>query len=98
MNTTDYYIEPVDQQYYSIIYVALIVGLFITVFIRTLTFFFMCMRTSIKLHNQIFYRVLRAPTIIFDSNPVGRILNRFARDIGTIDEATPATAYDLNLV
>ena len=35
---------------------------------------------------------------MFDNNPVGRILNRFSRDLGIIDEVLPATAFDLNLV
>ena len=35
--------------------------------------------------------VLHAPVFFFDSNPVGRILNRFSRDIGCMDEVLPKT-------
>ena len=99
-NSTDapYDPEKVDEQWYSIIYTILIVALFISVFIRSITFFMMCMKASIELHNRIFYQILRFPIHFFDNNPVGRILNRFSRDLGTIDEQMPATAYDLNLV
>ena len=33
--------------------------------------------------------VLKAPVLFFDTNPVGRILNRFSRDIGIMDELLP---------
>ena len=37
------------------------------------------------LHNQMLQQLLRAPVSFFDSNPVGRILNRFSKDIGVLD-------------
>ncbi|GMP24495.1 hypothetical protein CsSME_00001743 [Camellia sinensis var. sinensis] len=29
--------------------------------------------------------VLRAPMLFFHTNPIGRVINRFARDVGDID-------------
>ena len=34
---------------------------------------------------------LQAPFLFFDSNSLGRILNRFSKDIGQLDEQLPRT-------
>lgn len=38
--------------------------------------------------------VLKAPVFFFDTNPSGRILNRFSRDIGIMDELLPDVFVD----
>ena len=35
--------------------------------------------------------VLQAQVLFFDLNPIGRILNRFSKDIGCLDEVLPKT-------
>lgn len=81
-----------------VIYSSLIAVLFVCAILRSVTFFAICMRASIRLHNRIFVRLLRAPIAFFDSNPAGRILNRFAKDLGVIDEKIPFVAYDFSVV
>ncbi|CAG0894912.1 unnamed protein product [Darwinula stevensoni] len=39
-----------------------------------------------KLHGNCLRNVLRSSQTFFDTNPVGRILNRFSQDISTVDE------------
>jgi ABC-type multidrug transport system fused ATPase/permease subunit len=41
-----------------------------------------------------FKGVLYAPMRFFESQPVGRVLNRFAKDQSTIDDLFPATLFD----
>ncbi|KAJ0980468.1 hypothetical protein J5N97_008723 [Dioscorea zingiberensis] len=38
-----------------------------------------------RLHDAMLNSVLRAPMLFFHTNPIGRIINRFARDIGATD-------------
>ena len=42
-----------------------------------------------SLHDVVLERVLRSPIDFFDRNPVGRILNRFAKDLSTLDGELP---------
>ncbi|KAG2462234.1 AB1C protein, partial [Polypterus senegalus] len=44
---------------------------------------------SRTLHKRLLGNVLRSPMLFFDTTPTGRIVNRFAKDIFTIDEAIP---------
>lgn len=37
------------------------------------------------LHNKLLTHILRLPKSFFDTNPAGRVLNRFSRDIETMD-------------
>ncbi|XP_055020449.1 ATP-binding cassette sub-family C member 4-like [Boleophthalmus pectinirostris] len=41
-----------------------------------------------------FSAVLRSPVRFFDINPIGRILNRFSKDIGQMDSMLPITFVD----
>ena len=45
--------------------------------------------SSKKLHNNILKNLLRSPMLFFDITPIGRILNRFAKDIDVIDVLLP---------
>uniref|UniRef100_A0A8C8BA77 Canalicular multispecific organic anion transporter 1 n=1 Tax=Otus sunia TaxID=257818 RepID=A0A8C8BA77_9STRI len=47
------------------------------------------MRASGVMHQQLLSNILRVPVSFFDTTPTGRIVNRFAKDIFTIDETIP---------
>lgn len=38
-----------------------------------------------RLHDTMLQSVLRAPMLFFQTNPIGRVINRFAKDLGDID-------------
>ncbi|XP_058507568.1 canalicular multispecific organic anion transporter 1 [Solea solea] len=44
------------------------------------------------LHSSLLNNILRAPMLFFDTTPIGRVVNRFAKDIFTVDEVIPMTA------
>ena len=54
----------------------------------------MALKAAVGLHNAMLAAVLRAPVLFFDSNPIGRILNRFSKDMGFVDDMLPMTFYD----
>uniref|UniRef100_A0A8C4I473 ATP-binding cassette, sub-family C (CFTR/MRP), member 3 n=1 Tax=Dicentrarchus labrax TaxID=13489 RepID=A0A8C4I473_DICLA len=48
-----------------------------------------------KLHYNLLTNKLHTPQSFFDTTPIGRIINRFSKDIYVIDEALPATVLML---
>nr|XP_057941813.1 ATP-binding cassette sub-family C member 4-like isoform X2 [Doryrhamphus excisus] len=61
---------------------------------RSLVIFHGLVRSTQTLHNRMFNAVLRTPVSFFDLNPIGRILNRFSKDIGQMDSMLPLTFVD----
>ena len=61
----------------------------ITALCRCFLFFYGLVNCSSNLHMAMLTSLLKAPVHFFDRNPVGRILNRFANDIGSMDEVLP---------
>ncbi|XP_043284648.1 probable multidrug resistance-associated protein lethal(2)03659 [Venturia canescens] len=88
------YERPLDTNTCIYIYSAVTVIAIILVLMRSVSFFDMCMRASIKLHDRMFRSISRASMYFFNTNPSGRVLNRFARDMGSIDESLPMTMFD----
>uniref|UniRef100_A0A182F1W1 Uncharacterized protein n=1 Tax=Anopheles albimanus TaxID=7167 RepID=A0A182F1W1_ANOAL len=60
-------------------------------FLCTLFLYIGALGASKALHKTLLVRVMRAPlTSFFDITPVGRVLNRFSKDIDTTDSDLPA--------
>jgi ABC-type multidrug transport system fused ATPase/permease subunit len=57
----------------------------------TLFVYFAGYIASKKLHILILSGVLHAPMSFFDTTPIGRIINRFAKDIDSIDSSLPSS-------
>lgn len=38
-----------------------------------------------RLHDSMLNSILRAPMVFFHTNPIGRVINRFSKDLGDID-------------
>jgi len=67
-------------------------GLVASCFIRESTIFGVALRTSTKMHLAMCERVLRANILFFDSNPIGRIITRFSKDMAVLDLIAPSVS------
>lgn len=71
------------------VYTAFILGSVFITSIRSMFFFKVCMTASKVLHDTMFGCILAATMRFFDTNPSGRVLNRFSKDMGAVDEQLP---------
>ncbi|XP_029465938.1 canalicular multispecific organic anion transporter 1 [Rhinatrema bivittatum] len=67
----------------------------IFVFLGAFLFAAGAIRASRLLHVQLLQNILHVPMHFFDTTPSGRIINRFAKDIFTIDETIPVSFRSL---
>lgn len=56
---------------------------------RETTIFSIFLRTTTNMHRAMTEKVLRANILFFDSNPIGRILTRFSKDMAVMDLICP---------
>lgn len=79
----------------TIAYYSIVVALSIVVtIIAPLTFYYWCIKAGTTMHHKMFNNIIHSPMRFFNTNASGRILNRFARDIGILDESIPVTILD----
>lgn len=87
--------EIYDRNIDILIFSALIIATVLLTFGRSFMFFNVAMRASRRLHDLMFAGITRATMFFFNTNPSGRILNRFSKDLGQIDELLPFTMIDV---
>lgn len=76
------------------IYSGIMVFLLIVTSARSIVFSNICVAASRNLHNNMFRGLISTPMKFFDDNPVGRIINRFTKDLGSVDETLPRAILD----
>uniref|UniRef100_T1GCD0 ABC transmembrane type-1 domain-containing protein n=1 Tax=Megaselia scalaris TaxID=36166 RepID=T1GCD0_MEGSC len=89
--------EPTELTTYQCLYIygiLILCVVFMTV-LRGYMFFSICMRASKVLHNRMFKSILNATMRFFDTNPSGRILNRFSKDMATLSGLSTIRARGL---
>ncbi|KAF8150782.1 ABC transporter [Crassisporium funariophilum] len=74
-----------SQGFYMGIYAGLGVSQAIASFLMGATFAMLTYFASQRLHKDSIKRVMHAPMSFFETTPLGRIMNRFSKDIDTID-------------
>ncbi|CAG7734589.1 unnamed protein product [Allacma fusca] len=61
----------------------------VVVFLATASMILGSLKAAKLLHNNMLRRILRAPMSFFETTPLGRILNRFSKDVDVADEVFP---------
>ena len=54
-------------------------------------FYYLLLKAAENLHNKMTTTTLHAPVLFFDTTRAGRILNRFSKDVGSMDDVLPAS-------
>ncbi|XP_014467782.1 PREDICTED: probable multidrug resistance-associated protein lethal(2)03659 isoform X2 [Dinoponera quadriceps] len=86
--------SPLSRQAYIYIYTGVTVLTIVITLVRSFSFFWACMRASRRLHDNMFRCISRATMRFFNTNTSGRVLNRFSKDMGAVDELLPIALID----
>lgn len=71
------------------IYIGMILALAVSAFLCYIVLFYGTIRAAKKLHERLLYSIMKSPLSFFDTTPTGRILNRFSKDVESIDQEIP---------
>uniref|UniRef100_A0A3B4AHS5 Cystic fibrosis transmembrane conductance regulator n=1 Tax=Periophthalmus magnuspinnatus TaxID=409849 RepID=A0A3B4AHS5_9GOBI len=88
-------VTPTSAYYIIYIYVATSESVLALGFFRGLPLVHTLLTVSKRLHEQMLSAVLRAPMAVLNTMKTGRIMNRFTKDMATIDDMLPLVLFDL---
>ncbi|CAH0405949.1 unnamed protein product [Chilo suppressalis] len=80
---------------YLIIHGCLVLVCILLTKLRVFPFVALCIDASKNLHNFMFSTMIKGIMRFFDTSSSGRILNRFTKDMGALDEILPRTLLDV---
>ncbi|XP_065155853.1 multidrug resistance-associated protein 1 isoform X1 [Atheta coriaria] len=89
MNNANGTVNTEKRDLYLGVYGALGIGQALSMFIAALTLFVGALRAARQLHDYVLTNAMRTPLAFYDVTPIGRILNRFSKDIDTVDTVLP---------
>ena len=78
--------EDVNSSYYLSVYAVLGLTFMLITLLREGILFTGSLTASKRIHSQLMERVARAKFRFFDSTPLGQIMNRFSKDIESVDQ------------
>ncbi|XP_060566083.1 ATP-binding cassette sub-family C member 5-like, partial [Ruditapes philippinarum] len=81
--------DPISYDTYFTVYIASLAGIIFLQLFKSFIAAKTAITASNKLHEICLDKVVKAPMSFFDSNPVGRILNRFSKDLDEGDVFIP---------
>ncbi|CAH1738398.1 unnamed protein product [Aphis gossypii] len=78
-----------------IVFAAITFSIILATLAESILLVSVCTTASTSLHNQMFNAITRSTINFLNTNSSGRILNRFSKDIGLIDEILPNILVDV---
>ena len=92
--------DAADQTDFDIVATVVVISAAVVVLaiFRAYYSFGLTLKASSTLHDRMAASVLRAKIEFFDTNPLGRILNRFSADVGICDEKLPQSLLDVFVI
>ncbi|KAG0276411.1 hypothetical protein BGZ95_007580 [Linnemannia exigua] len=85
------------KSHYIGAYLGFALSQLILVFLAAMMMSYTIVKTANVMHDDAFKRVLFSPLAFFDTTPLGRIINRFSRDVDTLDNVLWSTMYEFTI-
>ncbi|XP_023553923.1 ABC transporter C family member 2-like isoform X2 [Cucurbita pepo subsp. pepo] len=80
-------IDPSETLYYNTIYAGLSFGQVVVTLLNSYWLIISSLYAAKRLHDLMLTSILKAPMVFFNTNPLGRIINRFSKDLSDIDRS-----------
>ncbi|GFP81215.1 ABC transporter c family member 2 [Phtheirospermum japonicum] len=71
--------------FYILVYAILSFGQVLVTLTNSFWLITSSLNAAKRLHDSMLHSILKAPMVFFHTNPIGRVINRFAKDLGDID-------------
>lgn len=82
-------VDPATRDMYLGVYGAMGVGQALTMLVASIVLAIGCLNAARDLHNGLLKNTMRLPMAFFDTTPLGRIMNRFSKDVDMADNTLP---------
>lgn len=76
--------DQADPIYFHLYWISAVAYCIFT-FLRCSSVYYTSLHSSVNIHKKALWKLLRAPCVFFDANPIGRILTRFSKDTVLLD-------------
>nr|QUF59447.1 ATP-binding cassette transporter Abcc1-1 [Brachionus angularis] len=86
--------DKINKNIRILVYALLGFGQHLSCFSGEMVSVFMIVNSSKKLHDNMFKSILKSTMQFFESTPIGRILNRFSKDLSSVDFILPVSFKD----
>ncbi|XP_050673621.1 ATP-binding cassette subfamily C member 4-like [Leptidea sinapis] len=91
----DVQVGPLTTGQYLLIHGCIVAACIFFTNFRVIPFAALCANASRRLHDFMFSTMIKGVMRFFDTSSSGRILNRFTKDMGALDEILPRTLLDV---